>query len=264
MSAGGDLHQTVRELCLWLPEAEEFLSHGSPNFRACGKTFATYVVNHHGDGRLALWLAAPSGAQDHHVQASPAHFFVPPYVGGRGWLGVRLDRGLAWQRVAELVREAYQQVAPRRLQAMVGAPPSISGPRKMPAQRDIDPFQSRRGKAVLSVMRGICLELPETSEGIQFGHPVWRVGTRSFAMARCQGTILTACFWAGAAHQSLLTADPRFCIPPYLGHRGWIALDVSKHCDRSEIAALALQSYRHFALKRMLKALDAGCQGAPL
>jgi hypothetical protein len=52
-----------------------------------------------------------------------------------------------------------------------------------------------------------------------------------------------------------LTADPRFRIPPYFGHRGWIALDVSGHCERSEIASLALESYRHFALKRMLKML---------
>jgi len=254
--AGKDFQQTVRDVCLWLPEAEEFMSHGSPNFRVGGKTFATYVVNHHGDGRVALWLPAPAGAQEHHVHASPAHFFVPPYVGVRGWLGVRLDRGLAWKRVAELVREAYLLVAPRRLRPSLGPVPSIAAPRKMPTPRDIDPFQSRRGKAVLSVLRGVCLELPETSEGSQFGHPVWKVGTRSFVIARHEGATLTACFWVGAAQQSLLTTDPRFSIPPYIGHRGWIALDVSEHCDRSEIASLTLQSYRHFALKRMLRALE--------
>jgi hypothetical protein len=254
--AGKELQQTVRDLCLWLPEAEEFMSHGSPNFRVGGKTFATYVVNHHGDGRVALWLPAPAGAQEHHVQASQAHFFVPPYVGVRGWLGVRLDRGLRWERVAELVREAYLHVAPRRLKAGVPAPPRIAAPRKMPTSRDLDPFQSRRGKAVLSLLRKICLELPETSEGSQFGHPVWKVGTRAFTIARFEGATLTACFWVGAAGQSLLTTDPRFRIPPYFGHRGWIALDVSEHCDRSEIASLALQSYRHFALQRMLRALE--------
>jgi hypothetical protein len=255
-AAGKDFQQTVRDLCLWLPEAEEFMSHGSPNFRVRGKTFATYVVNHHGDGRVALWLPAPSGAQEHHVHASAAHFFVPPYVGVRGWLGVRLDRGLAWKRVAELVREAYLHVAPRRLLAGVGAVPAIAVPRKTPTPRDIDPFQSRRGKAVLSVLRGVCLELPETSEGSQLGHPVWKVGTRTFTIARYEGATLTACFWVGAAQQSLLCTDPRFRIPPYFGHRGWIALDVSEHGNRSEIASLALQSYRHFALKRMLRALE--------
>jgi hypothetical protein len=64
------------------------------------------------------------------------------------------------------------------------------------------------------------------------------------------------CHWVGAAQQNLLTADPRFSIPPYFGHRGWIALDLSEHSDRAEIAALALQSYRHFALKRMLLMLE--------
>ena len=56
-----DIHRAVRDVCLWLPEAEEFLSHGSPNFRVRGKTFVTYVVNHHGDGRVALWLNAARG-----------------------------------------------------------------------------------------------------------------------------------------------------------------------------------------------------------
>jgi hypothetical protein len=253
---GKDLHQTVRQVCLWLPEAEEFSSHGSPNFRVGGKTFATYAVNHHGDGRVALWLPAPGGVQELNVRIAPEHFFVPPYVGPRGWFGVRLDRGLEWARVAELVRDAYLHVAPRRLRADVGPAPTISTPRKMPAARDIDPFQSRRGKTVLSVLRGICLDLPESSEAIQFGHPVWKAGTRTFAMARAEESGLSGCFWVGADQQNLLTADPRFRIPPYIGHNGWIALEVSADCDRAELAALALQSYRHFALKRMLNALE--------
>ena len=95
-----DINQAVREVCLWFPEAEEFLSHGSPNFRVRGKTFAAYTVNHHGDGRVALWLNAPRGAQEMHVSAEPRHFFVPPYVGPRGWLGVHLDKGLSWKRIA--------------------------------------------------------------------------------------------------------------------------------------------------------------------
>ena len=102
------LGDAVREVCLWLPESEEYLLHGSPNFRVQkGKTYAVYVVNHHGDGRIALWLNAPAGAQEHHVREDPRCFFVPPYVGPRGWLGVHLDKGLSWKRIATLVREAY-------------------------------------------------------------------------------------------------------------------------------------------------------------
>ena len=79
-----DINQAVREVCLWFPESAEVLSHGSPDFRVRGKTFATYVVNHHGDGRVALWLNAPAGAQELYTKEEPKHFFVPPYVGPRG------------------------------------------------------------------------------------------------------------------------------------------------------------------------------------
>ena len=247
-----DVHQAVRETCLWLPEAEEFVSHGSPNFRVRGKTFATYVVNHHGDGRVALWLNAFPGSQETHVRAEPGHFFVPPYVGPRGWLGVVLDRGIAWKRVAALVREAYEKVAPRHLQARIGKTPVLEAPSKALSASQIDPLKSPHASGVLKSFRKRCLRLPESREESQFGHPVWRAGKKSFAFARPDGRRLSLCFWVGVDQQGLLTADPRYRIPPYFGHNGWIALDVSADCDWPEIEALTLQSYRHFALKRML------------
>ncbi len=160
------------------------MSHGSPNFKVRGKTFATYVINHHGDGRVALWLRAADGAQEHHVRADAANFFVPPYVGPRGWLGVRLDRSLAWQRIAGLVREAYENVAPPALTSSLGKTPSIRGPAKKLSMRDIDPLQSPRARTVLKTLRRICLRLPESTEMAQFGHPAWQAGKRTFAMAR--------------------------------------------------------------------------------
>jgi hypothetical protein len=250
-----DIHQAVREVCLWLPEAEEFLSHGSPNFRVRGKTFATYAVNHHGDGRVALWLNALPGSQDLHVHAEPKHFFVPPYVGPRGWLGVVLDRGIAWKRVAALVREAYEKAAPAVLRAGIGKTPAFKSPDKALSASEIDPLKSPRGAAVLKAFRQICSRLPESHEERQFGHPVWQAGKRTFAWARHDGDRLTLCFWVGVDQQGLLTTDSRYHIPPYLGHNGWIALDVGKHCDWAEVEALTLQSYRHFALKRMLAQL---------
>jgi len=72
-----DINQAVREVCLWFPETEEVLSHGSPDFRVRGRTFATYVVNHHGDRRIALWLNAPAGAQELYTKEEP-DFFAPP------------------------------------------------------------------------------------------------------------------------------------------------------------------------------------------
>jgi predicted DNA-binding protein (MmcQ/YjbR family) len=245
----------VRDTCLWLPESEEFISHGAPNFRVRGKTFATFMVNHHGDGRIALWLPAPPGSQDLHVQADPKRFFVPPYVGPRGWLGVNLDKGVSWPRVAQWVREAYEHVAPRALASTLGKTPAIKPPARPPSPADIDPLLSTRGKAVLKLMREACLELPEASEGTQFGSPVWLAGKKTFAMAGNHEGKFRVTFWVGVDQQALLTTDPRYSIPAYFGHKGWISVDVTRRHDRAEIAALALQSYRHFALGRMLKQL---------
>ncbi len=248
-----DISQAVRDACLWLPEAEEFLSHGSPNFRVRGKTFATYVINHHGDGRVALWLNAMPGSQEHHVEVEPEHFFVPPYVGPRGWLGVILDRGISWNRIPVLVREAFEKVAPHGVRARIGKTPDMKPPDKALSASQIDPFKSARALAVLTKLRKICLRYPESSEGSQFGHPRWLAGKKSFAIARYAGKRLTLCFWVGVDQQGLLRADQRYEIPPYIGHNGWIALDVSQECDWHEVKELVLHSYRHFALKRMLQ-----------
>ena len=106
----------IRELCLALPEATERPSHGQPTFFIGGKrSFVMYLDNHHGDGRLAIWCAAPPGMQHALVTGEPEHYFVPPYVGHRGWLGVRLDRGLDWNDVAGSIEDAYVTVAPKRL-----------------------------------------------------------------------------------------------------------------------------------------------------
>jgi hypothetical protein len=106
----------VRELCLSFPETTERLSHGQPTwFIRDKKTFVMYLDNHHDDGRLALWCAASEGMQAALVDGEPEHYFVPPYVGHRGWIGVRLDRDLGWNEIAGAIEEAYATVAPRRL-----------------------------------------------------------------------------------------------------------------------------------------------------
>jgi predicted DNA-binding protein (MmcQ/YjbR family) len=258
MAKAKDISQAVRVVCLWFSEAEEVLAHGSPDFRVRGKTFATYVINHHGDGRIALWLNAPQGAQDHYVRQEPKHYFVPPYVGPRGWLGVNLDKGISWKTVATLVREAYEKVAPTSLAKSIGKTIEIEPPTARLKREDFDPIQSKRAQAVLKELRAICLSLPETSEDMQFGHPVWRAGKKVFAQAYCYrgDRKLQLAFWVGVDQQALLIRDKHFSIPPYMGHNGWIALDVTKDANWKEIRSLALFSYRHFALGRMLKALD--------
>ncbi|MGH8137975.1 MAG: MmcQ/YjbR family DNA-binding protein [Steroidobacteraceae bacterium] len=256
-------NQAVREVCLSFPESEEFLSHGSPNFRVRGKTYATYVINHHGDGRVALWLNAPAGAQEHHVEAEPKHFFVPPYVGPRGWLGVHLNKGLSWARIAALVRQAYEKVAPRALADSIGRTVQIKPPERLAAD-EADAMLSRQAQAILKKLRKICLAWPETTQATQFGFPVWRAGKKTFASIHASSDAggapssarpkrrLRLYFWVGVEAQGLMTADERYEIPAYMGHNGWIALDVTDHCDWEEVRGLALQSYRHFALRRML------------
>jgi hypothetical protein len=257
----------VREVCLSFPEAEEVVSHGFPDFRVRGKTFASYVVNHHGDGRVALWLNAPSGSQDHYSKSEPKHFFVPPYVGPRGWLGVHLNKGLSWQRVAALVRQAYEKVAPRTLAESMGATVRIKLPVAALTPEEIDPLKSPRAKTVLAGLRKTVGSWPEVVEDQQFGNPVWRAGKKTFVWVHADksGGVsgraagkrapprLQLYFWVGVAAQGLMTADERFEIPPYIGHQGWIALDVTRHCDWPHVRGLALTSYRHFALQRMLK-----------
>ena len=106
----------LREICLALPETSERPSHGAPTFFVREKrAFLMVLTNHHGDGRFAIWCAAPDGMQKMLVEGDPERFFVPPYVGHRGWLGVRLDRGLDWNELEGIAEDAYAEVAPARL-----------------------------------------------------------------------------------------------------------------------------------------------------
>jgi hypothetical protein len=107
----------VRKICLALPDAHEKIAWGAPTFRIRDRQFAMFLDNHHGDGRLALWCKAPPGAQEALVRADPGRFFVPPYVGPAGWLGIHLDKGLDWGVIAGLVRDGYLEAAPKRLRA---------------------------------------------------------------------------------------------------------------------------------------------------
>lgn len=104
----------VRAACLALPEATEKLSHGSPSFFV-KKCFVMFLDNHHNDQRLAIWCAAPPGVQAELVDEDRQRFFTPPYVGGRGWLGVRLDVSPDWDELTEIVADAYRCVAPKKL-----------------------------------------------------------------------------------------------------------------------------------------------------
>lgn len=106
----------VRTACLALPEVVERPSHGSPTFFVRGKrSFVMFMDDHHGDGILGIWCAAPPGAQAELIETEPERFYRPPYVGHRGWIGVRLDVAPDWAELAQIVEGAYRQVAPKAL-----------------------------------------------------------------------------------------------------------------------------------------------------
>jgi hypothetical protein len=106
----------LRTICLALPEAMEKEAWGDPTFRIREKIFAMLK---RGDGRDSVWLKAPDGAQDVLIGADPERFFRPPYVGHRGWVGMRLDNGPDWEEVDVLVRRSYRMTAPKKLAAQL-------------------------------------------------------------------------------------------------------------------------------------------------
>ncbi len=120
VSTPSDPLTRLRALCLALPEAHEALAWGEPTFRVRNKLFAMYAgAARHGRGRDAVWVKATPENQAFLVAASPARYFVPPYVGVSGWVGIRLDRRPPWREVAAMLRDAYQRTAPKRLAAQL-------------------------------------------------------------------------------------------------------------------------------------------------
>jgi hypothetical protein len=108
--------QRLRGICLALPETSERLSHGAPSFFVREKKcFLMLLDDHHGDGRFAIWCAAPPGNQELLVVANSGRFFRPPYVGHRGWLGVLLNDGVDWEELEGIVEDAFATVAPKSL-----------------------------------------------------------------------------------------------------------------------------------------------------
>ena len=105
----------LRAICLALPEATEVETWSVPTWRLRSRIFCMW--NPMEDGTAALWCKAPRGVQEMLVEAAPDRFFVPPYVGHKGWIGVVLDDKPDWEEVAALVRRSWRMTAPKRLAA---------------------------------------------------------------------------------------------------------------------------------------------------
>lgn len=246
----------VNELMASLPEVEAFSSHGQPTYRVRGRSFAIYAINHHGDGRVALHLLAPKGSQTRLTEMNEDAYFVPPYSGSKGWLGVGLDRGLAWDVIADHVRDAYELAAPTELVGSLNRNFRVKPPTRKFRPEEVDPFLGKYARRFAERLDKFCITLPETVTATQFGCPVWKAGKKTFAGLHFHSSRLALTIWVGKSQQSKLVRDPRFTISAYTGVHGWIDFDVESDPDWADVEQLVLDSYRHFALKRMLQALD--------
>lgn len=123
---GSDLTARIRAICRSWPEVTERESHGAPAFFVRKKQFImVWPDGHHEHRFVHLWCAAPPGAQEEMIETQPDRYFRPPYVGGRGWLGVRLDGAVDWEEVRAVCADAYRTVAPQRLIRLL---PDETGP----------------------------------------------------------------------------------------------------------------------------------------
>jgi hypothetical protein len=114
----------VTAICLALPEATRTDGGQHARFLVRDKTFAYYLVDHHGDGIVGLTCKAPPGAAEAMIAADPVRFYRPDYLGSRGWVGLRLDFDpIDWTEAAELLTDSYRLIAPKRLAALVQHPP---------------------------------------------------------------------------------------------------------------------------------------------
>lgn len=119
-AAGGE-HPLLRHLskiCLSLPEAVRRDLNEHADFRVRGKVFAYFLNNHHGDGIISVCCKSALGENVDRASREPMRFYLPPYIGPRGWYGLRLDgEAVDWSEVKNLVELSYELVAPKRLLA---------------------------------------------------------------------------------------------------------------------------------------------------
>lgn len=231
---------TLRHVCLSFPDAVEKVSHAEPTW-FCGEKGKVFCMSsdHHHDDRVGFWCPQPPGAQEALVASDPERFFVPPYVGGKGWVGVRLDvPSVDWDEAAELVEDAYRHVAPKGLVAKLDA---------------------RMSKAdAYDRLASVCEALPEVEMKPFGGHytPAWRVRDKIFCGTGQVGRASMTVKGAPGAQEALVRSDPeRFYVPAYSGSKGWIGAYLDVPQDWDEISELVVESYRLVAPRKLAATL---------
>jgi predicted DNA-binding protein (MmcQ/YjbR family) len=116
------VRERVTEICVGLPAADATQQGDHATYRVRGKVFAYFLDNHHGDGIVSVCVKSELGENLDRVRLDPEHFYLPAYIGPRGWFGIRLDRGrISWREVARLVERSYRLTAPQALLARLEA-----------------------------------------------------------------------------------------------------------------------------------------------
>ncbi len=248
--------QRVRAIGLGFPGVDEKLSHGAPSFHVRGKMFLMFIDGHHGDDTVAVWCKAALEEQQRLVASDPARFFVPPYVGVRGWVGVRVDPPEPdWIGLAILVEEGWLGVAPKRLAE--GDRDLAKAPVKRPPAPPRVTTDAKVARAALEKLSAICLALPEATCERDSRHATFRVRKKTFTWFldnHHSDGIVAACVKAPKGKQAaVLASDPkRFYLPAYIGARGWMGVRLdTKRVDWKGLGTRVTESYRLAAPKTL-------------
>jgi hypothetical protein len=259
--------ERVRAICMGFPAAEEKLSHGAPSFHVRGTMFLSFVDNHHADGRLAVWLKATLEEQRRLVAEDADQFFVPPYVGVKGWVGVNLDRpSTDWVGLAILVEHGWTSVAPASVRSGKWVPKAPPPPPPVRMKTD-----EKVAREALARVTKIALALPEAEQEREGQHATFRVRKKVFAyfLDNHHGDgIIAACVKMDKREAAaLVKKEPkRFTRPAYMGAHGWVGVRLDEgRVDWKDVAARIAASHAAAAPKsaRSPKVTRPGRASAP-
>ena len=249
----------VFAICTALPEVTD-AGGSSPTFKVSGKTFLNFADNHHGDGNIGIWCKAPPGAQGLLVDAEPARFFIPPYVGPSGWVGMRVTGDVDWHQVAEVIADGWRCSAPAKLKA---AHPQLDGlrPPGMDQWQPLPDAPAEPEHPALARLRDLCLSFPEAAEVEMWGYPAFKVRGKTFAnwIPAGRGAERVAVWLEGppGAQELLTDAAPReFFGPRYLGSKGWLGAWLDGDVDWARLSEVVADAYRSAAPAKLAMLLD--------
>jgi hypothetical protein len=210
----------VRAICFDFGGVQEKLSHGAPFFHVRGRGFAIFAGDRRGE-RAAVWCRASMDEQQRLVRSDGERYFVPPYVGVKGWVGVRLRGDEDFEALALVVEEAWLGVVPRSLQ---GAAPQA--PAESPRYPTTDPAVAQEA---LRRLTAVCDALPGAVAEVTNGHATFRVAKRPFAYLldnHHRDGIVSVCVRHEDPAGLAATSPKRFYVPAYIGPKGWVAMRV--------------------------------------